>query len=112
MKDQTLSGKVIDFFLERMELKGRYSNDSTEIDKLDPSKPKFDLIMEIKQDTTESQSLFYHLRNSIAHGRFDVTNNTFTGFDYRGHYNFFIRINADKLNETLHLLLHDVFFEH
>ena len=56
-----------------------------------------------KISRTKMQSLLEHLRNSIAHGRFSITNDSqFIGFDYNGRgYTFFIRVGIAKLKLML-----------
>ncbi|WII07333.1 hypothetical protein PED39_07005 [Methanomassiliicoccales archaeon LGM-RCC1] len=56
-----------------------------------------------EEGQTKMMSMLTHLRNSLAHGRFTLTeDSTFIGFDRnRNNYNFFLRVESGRI---LHLL--------
>ncbi len=63
------------------------------------------LILIRKKDTTLPMTFLIHLRNSIAHGRFNIIDNIFIGMDWKpGNYNKFlnstayIKIKLENLN--------------
>ena len=51
-------------------------------------------------------SLFSHLRDAFAHGRFDISDNgNITLFDWYGKYNFFLRADVHKFIEAVRYML-------
>lgn len=117
ISEDSLTEETFDYFCNELGVPegSRICRDKTEIDYINqnilntfPENPESKLIMLFDSGHTKTYWLLKHLRNSLAHGRFNITNNEFIGFDnYNQAYNFFIRLEIKKLQDVLNSMRPD-----
>lgn len=61
---------------------------------------------------TKSMCLLRHIRNCIAHGRFNVCNDTLIGFDHQNKHTAIIKIKPKTLLNALKLLESGITYQH
>ena len=61
---------------------------------------------------TKSMCLLRHIRNCIAHGRFNVCNDTLIGFDHQSKHTAIIKIKPKTLLNALKLLESGITYQH
>lgn len=70
------------------------------------------LILTKKQSETKTMCLLRHIRNSIAHGRFNLCGDMMIGFDYKNKYTAIIKIRPQTLLAALKLLESGITYQH
>lgn len=70
------------------------------------------LILTKKQSETKTMCLLRHIRNSIAHGRFNLCGDMMIGFDYHKKYTAIIKIRPQTLLTALKLLDSGITYQH
>lgn len=70
------------------------------------------LILTKNQSETRTMCLLRHIRNSIAHGRFNLCGDMMIGFDYKNKYTAIIKIRPQTLLDAFKLLDSGITYQH